>query len=301
MKILAIFTGGTIACSLLDGVLGPDNRNSFNLLEMFREKGGPVEFETAEPYFILSENLCAENLEALYECIVQYDLEKFDGVIVTQGTDTLQYTAAYLSLKLGLCDTPIVLVSSNFPLSDRRTNALDNFCGAVDFIHSGVGRGVFIAYKNNGEVLKIHRGTMVLPHPPFSDDIFSIFNSYYGTVEDGIFAANPNFSEESFEDMSACTLNGRVLWLSAHPGMVYPPLDKIKAVLLEGYHSGTINTSNRELKDFCDNAKEKQIPIFLTGSKKGFEYETKAEFGKLGITVLPPMSPICAYIKLWLS
>lgn len=301
MKILVIFTGGTIACSRFDGALAPDNSNSFALLEMFKGKDGSVNFETAEPYFILSENLCAENLETLYECIAGYNLNKFDGVIIAHGTDTLQYTAAYLALKFGLCDTPIVLVSSNFPLSDKRANGFENFCGAVDFIRSGTGNGVFISYKNRGEVLKIHRGYMALPHSPFSDDICSMFNLHYGIVEGGIFTINPDFAEDSFEDMSARKLSGKVLWLRAHPDMIYPPLEGIKVVLLEGYHSGTLNTSSGELKKFCRKAKEEKIPVYLTGSEDGFEYESKAEFGNLGITVLPPMPPICAYMKLWLS
>ena len=53
MKLLMIFTGGTIACRRGDSGLAPDAENSFALLEPFAEH----EFECATPYFTLSENL----------------------------------------------------------------------------------------------------------------------------------------------------------------------------------------------------------------------------------------------------
>ena len=110
MKITVIFTGGTIACSNKNGALSPDGANSFTLIEMYRAVDGSVEFETLSPYFILSENLGCEHWEKLSDCIKS--VSGSDGVIVTLGTDTLPYTAAYLGLKLGLCDIPVVLVSA---------------------------------------------------------------------------------------------------------------------------------------------------------------------------------------------
>ena len=74
----------------------------------------------------------------------------------------------------------------------------------------------------------------------------------------------------------------------------------IKAVLLESYHSGTLPTSLSGLKNFCENAKELGIPVYLTGNQDGFGYESKIEFDALGIKSLEMMSPIAAYIKLWL-
>ncbi len=152
MKILTLFTGGTIACSSKGGVLSPDKDNGFLLLDMYRETDGTVDFTAEMPYSILSENLCAENLNTLWSCVSAHDLSKYDCVIVCHGTDTLQYTGAFLSLKLGLCETPVVLVSANYPLNHRRSNGFENFCAAVSFIKSGQGRGVFIAYKNDGEI-----------------------------------------------------------------------------------------------------------------------------------------------------
>ena len=251
MNILVLFTGGTIACSRSDGALSPDADNSYALLQRF--DSADVRFTTASPYFVLSENLGTAHLRRLYDCLTGYDLSCFDGVIIAHGTDTLAYTAAYLSLRLGLCDTPVVLVSAAYPLSDSRTNGFVNLNGALDFIRAGKGKGVFVSYQNDGENLKIHRGCLILKS---------------------------------------------VLWLRAHPSMTLPPLDDIDAVLFEGYHSGTLPTDDADFIAFCMQAREKNIPLYLTGAREGFDYASKQAFDKLGIRTMPPVSPACCYFIL---
>lgn len=304
MKILTVFTGGTIACSSRDGVLSPDESNGFLLLDMYNKTYGGAEFETAVPYSILSENLSAENLGMLYESISGYDLSRFDGVIVCHGTDTLQYTGAFLSLRFGLCETPIVLASANYPLADPRSNGFENFSAAVSFIGSGQGKGVFIAYKNGSDkYTAVHRAIRTLPHLPFSDELFSLKNQPYGYIADGAFVPNPDYSESQSEfPVLGAPTEKSVLFLRPYPGMVYPRLDDgFKAILLDSYHSGTIRTDGAEIEGFCGEAKRLGINVYLTGSEEGFGYESKSRFSCLGIKPLPPMSPIAAYVRLWLE
>lgn len=306
MKILVIFTGGTIGCTLKNNVLKTDKSNSYLLLDMYNsfcqannlEK---VDFQIAQPYTILSENLSFDKLAKLKECINNHNLDCFDGIIVTHGTDTLQYTASYLSYVLGSDTKPIVLVSANYPLSHKLSNGLDNFVNAVNFIKSKNNKGVFVSYKNKGENGKIHRGTRLLPHLPYSDDIYSVLNSFYGEVVDNKFIKNNNYTEQkdefNFDDKSSLTQD--ILKLNSYVGMNYPtPLENIKAILLEGYHSGTLNTSAIAMQKFCQNAQLNNIPVFLTGACKGFYYESKTLFDSLKIKVLPCASPIAMYIKL---
>ena len=51
----------------------------------------------------------------------------YDGVIITHGTDTLQYTAAFTGYIMAGAQIPIVLVSANYVLEDVRSNGVDNF------------------------------------------------------------------------------------------------------------------------------------------------------------------------------
>ena len=305
MKILTVFTGGTIGCSRADGVMSPDSKNSYRLLEMYNKTDSSVEFTTVQPYNILSENLDGERLTALCECIRSYNLSDFDGVIVAHGTDTLQYTSAYLSYIFGLCKTPIVVVSANYPLEDSRSNGFVNFCSAVDFIRTGEGRGVFVSYTNSGDTSKIHRASRVLPHGSYSDEVYSLFDEFYGEISSNGFTQNGNYCE--YEDEISLSNDyildrySNVLFIRVYVGIIYPEItEEIKAVLIEGYHSGTLNTSGKEFIEFCRIAGEREIPIFLTGSCEGFDYESKNEFEKLGIRVLPESSPISMYMKLWL-
>lgn len=301
MRILVIFTGGTIGCGSKGGVLTPQKSNSYRLLEMYKEVDANIEFDAVQPYTILSENLCANHLNALYRCIAGVNLGQYAGVIVAHGTDTLPYTAAFLSYQFGLSCPPIVLVSANFPLDDARSNGFINFCSAVSFIKSGQGRGVFVSYTNTGDSrTAIHRGQELLPHAPYSDSLFSLDGNVYGYVENGGFVRNSSYKERT-ERMNGARLSGKVLYLKAYVGITYPRLDSsVKAVLMEGYHSGTLSTDEPALSEFCAQADMLSIPVFLTGACDGFNYDSKLRFHDLKIKVLPPMSPIAAYVKLWL-
>lgn len=302
MTVFTVFTGGTISCSAKDGVLAPDNQNGFFLLDLAKQAGVKAAFETTQPYTILSENLGAEHLKALRRCLKNAAADGFDKIIVTHGTDTLAYTAAYLDLVFGSADISVVLVSANYPLADKRSNGLQNFLAAVSLLESGE-RGVFVTYQNTGDsAVTVHRAARLLPHTPYDDRVESVFNMPYGVVRDGIFEKNTAFREDVREDLSDCELNGRVLPVRPYVGITYPALtNDVKAVLLEGWHSGTLPVESEALQSFCREAAEKQIPVYLTGDRDGFAYESKQAFKTLCVRPLPPMSPIEAYMRLWLK
>ena len=54
------------------------------------------------------------------------------------------------------------------------------------------------------------------------------------------------------------------------------------------------------LIDLTYSGRQNGVPVYLTGSQAGFEYASKQAFAELGIRVLPPMSPVAAYVMLWL-
>lgn len=305
MKILTVFTGGTIGSTKSEGVISPDSENSYKLLEMYSKKDKKVEFTAVQPLNILSENMNGKFLTQLYKCISSFDLSEFDGVIVAHGTDTLQYTAAYLSYAFGLCKTPIVLVSANFPLEDERSNGFHNFCGAVEIIRSRKGRGVFVSYANCEYFADIHRGAKVLQHTAYSDELYSIHDNIFGEIHGKEFVKNDFYSEQQDEiSLADCTEleeTSNVLYVKPYVGMTYPHITNgTKVVLLEGYHSGTLNTDGSELTKFCLDAEKCGVPVYLTGAEQGFFYESKLMFEKLKINVLPPASPIAMYMKLWM-
>lgn len=311
MKILVVFSGGTIGSSVKNGVISPEESNSYKLLKMYEEKCGKqseIHFTVVQPFSILSENMDGRLLTKLYNCINNYNLCEFDGVIIAHGTDTLQYTAAYLAYSFGLCGTPIVLISAAYPLDDERSNGMENFCAAVELIRHGKCRGVFVSYKNRDVGYTfIHRASRVLNHLPYDDSVLSMYdNCVYAVYSEGQgVCLNESYTEKSDEiSLSDCAeLDDRsdVMFLKSYAGAHFPEIPYgTKAVLLEGYHSGTLNTGSAELKKFCKKAQISNIPVYLTGACDGFNYESKSLFKIFKINVLPQASPIAMYMKLWM-
>ena len=54
MKILVVFTGGTIGSCYNDGVISPDSSTRYKLIEMYKQNGGYAEFDAISPYTVLS-------------------------------------------------------------------------------------------------------------------------------------------------------------------------------------------------------------------------------------------------------
>lgn len=312
MNIFVIFTGGTISSSENGGYIGPNEENNYRLINEYRkrnpEKCDGISFSTAKPYYILSENLTGKHINLLADCIDKaVSSETCDGIIVTHGTDTLQYMAAGLSYIYPEINIPIVLVSSNYILDDNRANGYDNFSAAVDFIMNcnktanKNHRGIYVAYKNENEAAVIHHGARLLPHMSYSDKIYSVDNltAYSDSKEPCkisnadvgfIFGEKPRFSELS-----------PIIFLRSYPGETYSLAPEyVRAILLDTYHSGTLCTDSNELRNMLFDAKSRNIPVFLTGAEKRTGYESTKVYDELKINVLPKASPIAMYMKLWL-
>jgi L-asparaginase len=322
MRLLIIFTGGTIGSSVKDGYICADPDNMAGLLEMALDcnagETDGLDIEVVNPYTILSETLDGTHIAALVKCINE-NVSACDGIIVCHGTDTLQYTAAALGFAFEDSDVPIVLVSSNYVLDDPRANGLENLKTAVEFI---TGRskvpgfanrmrrgGVWVSYKNEGE----ERATLyepfgLLPHQAYDDRLYVLKQ-----MEQGRAAVTEGYDCRRMNE--ACLNLGKrsgILWIKAYPGMSYSGyVDCIKSVdyngkkpeciLLDSFHSGTINTSNEELFSLANIASENDISVYLIGLGTGVSYETTRLYAELGISVLPEMSPVTAYMWLWLS
>ena len=152
--------------------------------------------------------------------------------------------------------------------------ALKNFVGAIDFIKSGSGNGVFVSYKNADLPVTIHRASRLLAHSAYSDELHSIFDESYGKIQNGLFVKNTRYkalkSEFAFDESVRLSDNSNVLKISATVGMQYPEItENVKAVLLEGFHSGTLNTDGKALNDFCQKAKRNEYSRIFDGCVQG--------------------------------
>ena len=307
MDILIIFTGGTIGSAIKDGYICTDTSIIDELLKKNEASTANIRIDTLSPYTILSETLNGTHIASLVSCIND-NISSYDGIIITHGTDTLQYSAAALGYAFADTKIPIILVSSNYVIADPRANGTDNLSYAMDYICNNGKPGVYASYKNTGEDKKIYDALSLLPHRIYDDALFELEGS----------ACDPN-PEPGIMNKACLKLQEQspVLWLRTYPGMHFPSLiedsgsytasnscdtesSMYKYVLLDSYHSGTIDTKNKELKIFSDEAKKSDIGIFLIGPDSDITYETTKPYTELGINILPRISPIAAYMKLWI-
>lgn len=314
VKILVIFTGGTISSTENAGYVSPDSSKQYKLLDLYKKRvkenqsNKAIEFDTLSPYQILSENITCDNFRMLAECLNMVDKSLYNGIIITHGTDTLQYTAAFTGYIMASSKIPIVFVSANYVLDDARSNGVDNFYYAVEFIRQNKGIGVFISYRNTGDYPKIHRATRVIMHQAYSDDVYSIRNSYYGYFDDCKFNYNtqiPVFGKSQTDIFNIPSGNGSscsgILVIHPYPGMEYVmPSDNVKAILHYTYHSGTLCSKSPSFLQFAEYTKAKNIPVFITGAGIGADYESVKCYKEYGFYVLPAASPEAMYMKLWL-
>lgn len=291
MKLALIFTGGTISSDLSDGYLSPAQKTKSNLIKAL---DSDIEVESFQPYYTLSEQLNGLYISKLIKCVSERLKENYDGIIITHGTDTLQYSAAAVSIAFGGSNIPVVFVSSNYILSDKRSNGISNLKYALKFIRERIG-GVFVSYKNENSYPEIFCADSLLPHNAYSDKLTAV-NCSFGYFNNNKFIRLIKNNNQKSEGIFTLSEKSPVLYFRAYAGMTYPDLSKYKAVLIETYHSGTLPTEDPDFVRFCANS---NVPIYLTGVSNEIPYESAKIFKQLNIVVLKNIPPIYAYISLW--
>lgn len=305
--ILVIFTGGTIGSKMADGYISSNEEAPFTLLQMYeKEKHGEVLFFTKQPYTLLSENLTARIWTLLYDCIAEAIRERdYDGIIITHGSDTLQYTGAVMGYAFATTTIPIFLVASNYILEDKRANGFANFCAAITCIEKGYRPGVFIPYRNGNGTVYLHEAVKTIQHQSYADELYSVENQYLATIEAKKVQNNKDFEAKAMQrkDLPVPEEDTRaVLRIFSYPGMQYelPDWNRYGAILIDTYHSGTLCSKAMGFEAFLQAAKENDVPVFVTGAGNEIEYSSVTEWKQKGVYVLPKASPLAMYCKAWM-
>ena len=324
LKLLFIFTGGTIGSTVSGDYISTDESKPYKIIEAYRKKYGiEYAYDVMTPYTELSEQNTGETISKLIECIcdvinenascvepennsdnnVEIKHGKYDGIIVTHGTDTLPYSAAALSYALGKNCIPVCFVSSNYPIEDERANGVDNLHGAIRLIEAGQS-GVFVSYRNHDRVTYIHRASRLLETTAFSDEYFSVRDEYYGKIEDDVFVKNERYGEsaDELEPVGRVKLSDICDDIARYH--LYPGIKLCRGdasyILLESFHSGTMNTKLEDYRKFFEKMHEEGVPVYLTGVRRGISYESTSFYEKLSIKPLYDLAPAAAYMKMWM-
>lgn len=308
MKILVVLTGGTIGSKLDSGIISVAKPENLMLISMYRQKYGDNEdFEVVAPLNVLSENMTASVWQKLLDFLYSVNTENYDGIIITHGSDTLSYTASMLGIALCGLKIPVVLVASNYVLTDSRANGVDNFYAAVEFIKNSGLTGVYVSYKNS-DTCEIYLSTKIVKADCYLDKFKSFDEKPLCRVtQSGVFF-NKKLPDVKRGEENIIISNGfknKVAVISPYPSLDYDMFsfsDDVKAVLHLTYHSGTacIQEKNSVL-EFIKRCKQSDIDVYFSSLKsKENVYDTTAAILSAGGKPLYNISEESSYAKLML-
>jgi len=284
-KILVVETGGTFATSSVNNIRTLANygldRTVYDYDCVINKcKKYDIEFEKMRPIFTLSENMTLELINKLLEDMFKVDYSKYDGVIVTHGTDTLAYTSNILSMLFSHRGIPFVMVSSNHPLDNEKANGIHNFLAAMDFIEKVKVQGVFVAYRDYEGVMEVHLGSRVKQMNQIVDSYESFKNINFGKIENSEFIWNNHELNPTIEQInSSCGLKQpEKLDLTKIIMMIYPYVglrhdlyninENLAAVVYGVYHSGTFcsqeSDPNHSINKLVEKLGEFDIPLYIS-------------------------------------
>lgn len=319
-KIKVIFTGGTIGSTACDDNISTDDGAKYVLLDKYSEKTGQSQqrFDTIQPMSLLSENAILDDVLQMAKQIKLAQEEDVCGIILTHGSDTLAFSAPYLSLLLPDLKVPVVLVASNLVLSDENANGVDNFAGAVTLIDAlatgrvpiggGDGNNVYVSYKNpEDDFTSVHLGTRMIEPPAYSDSFYSPNGKRFAKIKDGkIHFENTDLfkSNVKFRLDTNARFEKQCLYISPYTGLDYLVFydSDFDFALHNLYHSGTANTQDKDFKNsflnFAKYCKANDKPLYLCNIKrKEVNYESTNLMKKYGVNFIYDTLPNVALAK----
>ena len=236
-NILVTALGGTIG-SVKNDTVSLDG-NIFKILDYYKEKD--VDFECVSPFACLSENMTKELWKELINYLENIDYEKYKGVIILHGSDTLAYTSSIIGN--AFFDKNIVLVASDKPIEDKTCNGTDNFINAVEHMKTN-NKGVYVSYDG---IIK-------------GDEITS------ADINDKFRHIKTSLAPTGKKDI----VNKNILIVKPYVGINTDSinLSKVDGVIFEMYHSATVP------KNIIDFSKKLKCPYCFVTHKSSADYET---------------------------
>jgi glutamyl-tRNA(Gln) amidotransferase subunit D len=315
-KIALISTGGTIA-SKVDYRTGGVHAaiSASDLYASIPELGNYASVDTEVLLNEYSENLRPEHWSLIANKVAEkVKSGRYQGIIISHGTDTMHYTASALSFALQNLPIPVVLVgaqrSSDRPSSDAALNLIGGIVFAIKSNYSGV----FVAMhaSSSDDVIACHVGTRVRKNHTSRRDAFESIDVapvalIKGNIVEmqhcGIKLQKRGSSSESF--VVRPDYDSNVILLKYHPGFD-PGLIKhavvdagYKVIILEGTGLGHIG---KESFPQIQKAIESGLMVFMTsqcvwGKVKMTVYDTGRDLLNIGVIPLSDMITETAIVK----
>ena len=315
--ILILHTGGTIA-SRIDYETGAVNTSITpeDLIASVPELAAIANIRAEIVFQMFSEDLEPNHWMLLAKKIAQ-DYERYDGIIVTHGTDTIHYTSAALSFMLQNIPKPVILVGSQRSSDRGSSDAAMNLLCAAQFIVNSNFAGVAVCMHANmdDDYCYVHSGLHVRKMHTSRRDSFRSIDvmpiakvSTSGTVE------MSEYKKPSGEFKPLIAFEKKVALVKVHPGFNHRELESYgkigyRGIVLEGTGLGhaPINAVDKLTKHHA-----LLLSVIKKMTKKGIIAMTsQCLYGKVGMNVYSTgrvlqeagvipvqMTPEAAFVKL---
>jgi glutamyl-tRNA(Gln) amidotransferase subunit D len=161
-QVSLVTTGGTIT-SKVDYKTGgvTSLTKTGELLQKVPQLADLVNMKIVRPFTIMSESMTPSHWQKLAR-VVAKELKRSEGVIVTQGTDTLHYTAAALSFMLKDLGKPVVVTGAQRSTDRGSSDGFMNLvCSARVALSDMAAVGVCMHGSMNDDYCLFTRGTKV--------------------------------------------------------------------------------------------------------------------------------------------
>lgn len=270
-NILLIATGGTIASSQSDNGLTP--AIDVNRLVSYVPNIKLIcNLDCISIMNVDSSNMSPALIADIASSIAD-NYQRYDGFVITHGTDTMAYTAAGLSYMLSDIAKPVILTGSQLPIEADNTDATGNLYDAVLCACDNF-EGIYIAFDG-----KLIAGTCATKIRTMGFDAFiSVNKPFAAQINNGIITKSSNNpkNKHKHNDCSGSSssliadtrLCPDIMVLKIFPGMRTDIMDYIKehykGVIIESFGIGGIPNSGSDMLAKIHELTDAGIAVVIT-------------------------------------
>jgi L-asparaginase len=302
--ILLLSTGGTIASEQTKTGLAPSHSGA-ELIAEIPALTDLCQITCREILNLDSSNIQPEDWVTMAEAIFE-EYERYDGFVITHGTDTMAYSASALSMMLKHLQKPVIFTGSQLALtvpgSDGIQNIYDAFCTAV----SGIS-GVYIVFY--GRIIQGIRAQKL--YTKDFDAFHSINAEDIGTVKNGTVQLHTKISIPKGRLRLQTSLETKVAVIKLIPGTDPILIEQLvnlgyKGIIIEAFGCGGIPNTNRNLLPAIEKAIKSGITVMIA-SQCLYEpvdltvYDVNVQAARLGVLSANDMTIEAATVSLMLK
>lgn len=301
-RVLLLFCGGTIIMEKTkEGILdvGSKTRSIKKLMKLEPRIGEIANIDIEYIDNIDSTNITSKHWDQMSKVIAK-NYEKYDGFVLTHGTNTMSYTASALSFTLQNLGKPVVLTGSQIPGDQIETDARRNFVNAVRAATLDIA-GVYIVFDEEiilgSRASKVSESRLDAFETINWDDAGEIRIDIRVSEEVKKRHGRPINLQLGFDDNIAVItlfpqMNPKTLQLALHQG--------VSGVILRGYGAGGISYA---YLDILQELRKRKVPVIVsTQCMEGATLMHMDDVGtkalKAGVIQAHDMSIECTIVKL---